>query len=870
MKTVLLLCALVAGSSSVWALDAWEETSLSDLTSSDVFVIVGSNYAVTNNNGTSNAPAAASVTVVNGKITSTVNANMKWNVTGNATDGYVFYPNGSTTTWLYCNTTAASSSNNNMRVGTGDRKLFVQDNNSYLVTKTMTVNKTTYVNRYFSLYSNQDWRGYINTSNGACAIKFYKRVDAVVSYTITTAVNDANMGSAVLNETTITASPNSGYRVKAGNEGYTVTSGTATVTNNGDNTFTVDPTSNCTVQINFEAIPIHQVTFNVNGTPTNQNFAEGTAIVFPNPDDVSGKTCVGWSTAAIDGTTNTAPQLVNSATMGNADLTYYAVFAKLSTEAQNFTINTSTSGIPTTYANAAYYTLGNTTVFNIHQMYYNNTDSRLQFKASVGQIYNNTPLKNIQSIVVTYTSDDTKKNLALKVGSTENPTEGTSIDPTNSGLVYTFDTSAGYYDYFYLVNGANAGYVSSIVINCYGYSKYCTTVSNKQEAELAYEVKSYKLAPNVIFTPALTNPHNLTVTYESDDEDIVAVDENTGEILTGDKIGTATITATFAGNATYNEGSASYTITTYDPSANDGTEAKPYSVAEALTKIAALADNGTIPSVYVKGKVHEVTSYNSTYKSITYYIEDLEDNTKTLYVYGGKGVGNADFDAETDITVGDEVTLFGTLQKYVKNSTTTPEFTSNSYIAQYGNGSDPEVKSLQVKAAEYRTYVASANLIVPTGVKAFIATGKTSTELTLKSVAKIKKDSPVILNASEGYYSFEITNEAVDYGSDTNLLKISDGTVINGVFVLAKNGDEVGFYKWAGGALSPGKVYVEAPAAATARDFLAFAFDNETTAIESVVKTHKVDGQYFNLAGQRVAQPTKGLYIVNGMKVVIK
>ena len=222
------------------------------------------------------------------------------------------------------------------------------------------------------------------------------------------------------------------------------------------------------------------VTFNVNGTPTNQNFAEGTAIVFPNPDDVSGKTCVGWSTAAIDGTTNTAPQLVNSATMGNADLTYYAVFAKLSTEAQNFTINTSTSGIPTTYANAAYYTLGNTTVFNIHQMYYNNTDSRLQFKASVGQIYNNTPLKNIQSIVVTYTSDDTKKNLALKVGSTENPTEGTSIDPTNSGLVYTFDTSAGYYDYFYLVNGANAGYVSSIVINCYGYSKYCTTVSNKQ------------------------------------------------------------------------------------------------------------------------------------------------------------------------------------------------------------------------------------------------------------------------------------------------------------------------------------------------------------------------------------------------------
>ncbi len=30
------------------------------------------------------------------------------------------------------------------------------------------------------------------------------------------------------------------------------------------------------------------------------------------------------------------------------------------------------------------------------------------------------------------------------------------------------------------------------------------------------------------------------------------------------------------------------------------------------------------------------------------------------------------------------------------------------------------------------------------------------------------------------------------------------------------------------------------------------------------------DGVFYNIAGQRVAQPTKGLYIVNGKKVVIK
>jgi hypothetical protein len=46
--------------------------------------------------------------------------------------------------------------------------------------------------------------------------------------------------------------------------------------------------------------------------------------------------------------------------------------------------------------------------------------------------------------------------------------------------------------------------------------------------------------------------------------------------------------------------------------------------------------------------------------------------------------------------------------------------------------------------------------------------------------------------------------------------------------------------------------------------------DNDVTAIEAVKAQNVENGQYFNLAGQRVAQPTKGLYIVNGKKVIIK
>ena len=146
----------------------WIETALADITASDIFVFSNGSYAMTNNNGTTNPPSASSITVESSKITSDVDDNLKWKVAGNSTDGYVFYPNGSTTTWLYCTTTASSGSNNNIRVGTGDRKLWVFDNSSYLVTNDQSTD------RYLSLYGSQDFRGYINTDNGAFVPKFYK------------------------------------------------------------------------------------------------------------------------------------------------------------------------------------------------------------------------------------------------------------------------------------------------------------------------------------------------------------------------------------------------------------------------------------------------------------------------------------------------------------------------------------------------------------------------------------------------------------------------------------------------------------------------------------------------------------------------
>lgn len=113
------------------------------------------------------------------------------------------------------------------------------------------------------------------------------------------------------------------------------------------------------------------------------------------------------------------------------------------------------------------------------------------------------------------------------------------------------------------------------------------------------------------------------------------------------------------------------------------TKVTPITVAAALTAINALDDGGTIADQCVSGKVSQVDGYNSTYKSITYWIYDDGSTTSQLKVYGGLGLNGAGFTKMTDLNVGDQVVVYGTLKKYVSNSNTTPEFTQNSQLLSY-------------------------------------------------------------------------------------------------------------------------------------------------------------------------------------------
>lgn len=178
-----------------------------------------------------------------------------------------------------------------------------------------------------------------------------------------------------------------------------------------------------------------------------------------------------------------------------------------------------------------------------------------------------------------------------------------------------------------------------------------------------------------------------------------------------------------------------------------------------------------------------------------------------------------------------------------------------------------------ITTAEYATYCNATNALdfSETGITAYTATDA-GIWVTLNEITsgKVPANTPVVLYkaGADGTAINVPVIASADAPAGTNDLRVSTGTDVENMYVLSKKSGTVGFYKWAGSpALSVGKVYLLA-SSSSAPDFL--GFDGETTAIEAVKAESVESGEYFNLAGQRVAQPTKGLYIVNGKKVVVK
>ena len=135
--------------------------------------------------------------------------------------------------------------------------------------------------------------------------------------------------------------------------------------------------------------------------------------------------------------------------------------------------------------------------------------------------------------------------------------------------------------------------------------------------------------------------------------------------------------------------------------------------------------------------------------------------------------------------------------------------------------------------------------------------------VTLQSVTKVRAGVPVLLKGV-GAKTATALNEAP--AAIANKLAVSTGGAVTG-YVLSKKNEVVGFYKWLGGTLDAGKVYLPASEVASAREFI--GFDEATGIKEARGKKQEKRSKWYDLQGRSVGQSTKGVYIVNGKKVVI-
>jgi uncharacterized repeat protein (TIGR02543 family) len=162
---------------AIWENCRWVETDIKQIDPTEEVVVAmkkkGHVYALDYSNGTGGYPPAREVTVSGTEITSTITDKIKWNISGNATDGYILYPNGDNTRWLYC-----TKSSNTVRVGENTTDNLFTIDNGYLKHTNTAEAWQGYVGVSFNT-SPYSWRHYPSSDNSVIngqTLKFYTRL----------------------------------------------------------------------------------------------------------------------------------------------------------------------------------------------------------------------------------------------------------------------------------------------------------------------------------------------------------------------------------------------------------------------------------------------------------------------------------------------------------------------------------------------------------------------------------------------------------------------------------------------------------------------------------------------------------------------
>lgn len=608
----------------------WEKVSLTDLTTDDVFVIVGTisnkTYALPNTE-TTNQPAVVAITISTdgNQITGDVTDNLKWNIE-KSEEKYTFYPNGNKKAWLYNDTKTK------LGIGsTGTNKTFKY---AAISSKQYEGLLNTSTNRYICIYTNKDWRAYLNNNVTATKISYYKYTTSSTSSATTTTFGTNSGKTFTFTNGTLDGFTTPTATAKKSDDNTDLsnlieyTSSDADIvavdSKTGELTFTNTKFGEATITATLPKTATYQTSTDSyfvenkdNHTATSLSF-NGTDITLTEGKTDAGADFTGYTATEANNIDGTITYAASGDAVATVNPTTGAVTINAAVYGTTTITATFTPADPTQYSGStATYKITNqqkidesTIVFDcskydqslIGDTYNNNDNTPRQLKSIVGKDYTFTLTKCMFN----------NNSIQMKA------TNGKIISPTFSSfpsgykVVVTYDTnntpqlySAELTDAkaevnkslktvsielpsptatFTIQSGANYTQIQKIELSA-------LIIKDNPALSFAEATVTKELVVGTIDLQTITKPEDLdasAITYASSDDATAKVEGNTIRLY---KTGEVTITATSAATDKYAAGTASYKLVIED---NRTPDADFKFAAESYSEDLAKATDGIV------------------------------------------------------------------------------------------------------------------------------------------------------------------------------------------------------------------------------------------------------------------------------------
>lgn len=227
-------------------------------------------------------------------------------------------------------------------------------------------------------------------------------------------------------------------------------------------------------------------------------------------------------------------------------------------------------------------------------------------------------------------------------------------------------------------------------------------------------------------------------------------------------------------------------------------------------------------------------------------------------------------------------------KKFHNGTTAQIYYTSNNNTCAFAFEEAPQLNKIKTTAltvddvtANIATYSSPFPVVLPKEVDAYIAVSTGETIVLKRITGALPKNTGVILSAEEAtkeYIPTACTTEEVASIDANNKLVASTGNAIDAstqAYVLAKNTDtdNKAVFKILSSntddrALAQYKAYLNLTGIQAAK--LSISFNDNVTAISNATLAQEKTSSIYDLSGRKSNKLQKGIYIVNGKKIIVK